>query len=184
LSVTGTYLPGDVGLFGVPWPLNPQPNEPDFETWVYTFMGIPQAALPPGSVYFQYAFCVSMSIVNPQLNVVPGPNYMLAVYNLGGDCLINWTPDQPGVYYPSPPAPPGGTPPNTGYFAYLRAQYNTLGFTPGIITASNDQGTGQSMQPLDQYRNFTIQNMQQLKTPWGRAYLGWASAVGTLWGLS
>ena len=34
------------------------------------------------------------------------------------------------------------------------------------------------------FDELTIGNLQNLKTPWGRVYLGIAQSYGTLWGLS
>ena len=167
---------------------NPQPTQDGFDAWVYAVMGVPLSALPPDSPSLIYAYDVAIAIVNQQLCSVPGPIYMLAVYNLGGDNLVNWCPDQVGSYYPSPPAPPPSTvqapTTNTGYFAYLRQSWNITGFTPGIVSASYDQGTGQSLVPLEQYKNYTLANLQNTKTPWGRQYLAFAAAVGTNWGIS
>ena len=33
-------------------------------------------------------------------------------------------------------------------------------------------------------KDFTLANLQNLKTPYGRQYLAWAQAYGPLWGLS
>jgi hypothetical protein len=135
--------------------------------------------LAPGSVWFTYAFNVAIALVNQQLNQVPGPIYMLAVYNLGADNLISWAQD------PSPPVPypsdnPGGVP----YLQFLRQQWNISGFNPGVVMQASDQGTAAILVPLEQYKNYTLGQLQNLKTPYGRQYLAFAASVGSLWGLS
>ena len=36
----------------------------------------------------------------------------------------------------------------------------------------------------DAFKALTISDLQNLKTPWGLTYLGFAQACGTLWGLT
>ena len=143
-------------------------------------MGIPPGALPDNSVWLTYAYDVAYATVNTQLSTVPGPFYVLAVYNLGGDNLVNWAQDDVQPPYPFPTNNPAGL----FYFAYLRDQFKINAFVPGVINSSSDEGTSQSMDTLDAYKNFTLSNLQNLKTPWGRTYLGFAQRVGTLWGLT
>ena len=143
-------------------------------------MGIPPGALPDNSVWLTYAYDAAYATVNTQLSTVPGPFYMLAVYNLGGDNLVNWAQDDVQPPYPFPTNNPTGL----LYFAYLRDQFKINAFVPGVINSSSDEGTSQSMDTLDAYKNFTLSNLQNLKTPWGRTYLGFAQRVGTLWGLT
>ena len=53
-----------------------------------------------------------------------------------------------------------------------------------MITASNDETTGETLVVMDAAKGFTLSNLQNLKTPWGRTYLGFAQQFGTLWGLT
>lgn len=155
------------------------PTLDGFQAWVYSAMGIPDTVLPPGSIWFTYAYDTSLATVNLQLSVVPGPLYLQAVYNLGGDFLLNWAQD------PVPPVPyPFDNPENIPYLQFLRQKWNILGFTPGIVQEASDQGTAAALTLPEQYKDFTIANIQQTKTPWGRRYLAIASSVGTLWGIS
>ena len=165
------------------------PTLQGFKDWVRLFMGVPVGALPDDSIWFDWAYEVAIAIVNPQLAAVAGPGwpipglsippagatplYSLAVYNLGGDNLVNWVLDDPNA------AAPYKT-----YWADLRTSFNTAGFVPGAIESSSDENTAQSMVVPEQFKTYTMANLQQMKTPWGRYYLGVAASVGTLWGLT
>jgi hypothetical protein len=90
------------------------------------------------------------------------------VYNLGGDMLINWTPDQPGQVY----------------FANLRTSFGTNNWAPGVVTSTSDGGTSTSLTNPEFMKEFTMANLQNLKTPYGRQYLAWAQSTGSIWGMS
>jgi hypothetical protein len=106
--------------------------------------------------------------------------YALAVYNLGGDTLINYAQDvQPPVPYETP-----GNNDELPFFAYQRQKYKVSDFTPGVVQAASDEGTSTSLVVQKAAENFTLANLQNLKTPWGRAYLAIAQSVGSLWGLN
>lgn len=160
---------------------SPQPTLAGFIAWVRSAMGVPVQAIADDSPYFGWAFDVSVATVNFALKRVPGPIYMLAVYNLAGDRLVNWAPD------PSPPfdypADPSVTPP-TPYWQYLRTQYDINGFIAGVVQSSNDVTTGNTLLVPDFMKEFQLSDLQELKTPWGRAYLAWAQKYGTAWGLT
>lgn len=165
----------------------PQPTLAGFTHWIYTAMGVPAVVLPSDSPWIGYAFDVAVALVNPQLLACPGPIYMLAVYNLGGDNLVNWCPDQIGAdgepINPNPQAQPDDAPP-LGYFAQLRKDWDLNGFVPGVISSAYDNGTGESMEVQEQLKSLTIGQLQNAKTPWGRQYLAFAQMVGTMWGIS
>jgi len=137
----------------------------------------------------EYAYDYAVQWVNPALQFIPGIQgawslFTLAVYNLAADTLINIAQDAvPYVAY----NPPGviTQPPNTlPYWQWLRAQYKVLDFVAGVVNSTSDEGTSMSLQVADAFSNYTIQNLQNLKTPYGRAYLGIAQSYGTLWGLT
>lgn len=132
-------------------------------------MGVPTSALPDNSLVLVYAYDVAIAIVNDSLECVP-PIYKLAVYNLGGDNLVNWAPDQPG----------------STYWADLRGKegYNIGAFAPGVVQATSDESTSTSLLNPEFMKTFTLANLQNLKTPWGRQYLAFAQSYGTLWGLT
>lgn len=157
--------------------MRPCPTIPGFINFVRGEMGISPSVLPDGSQYFFWAYNQAISLVNRRIAVVP-LQYMLAVYNLAGDILINLAQDPTGA-----PNVPGSNPP-TPFFAWTRKQLNINSFVTGVVTSTSDQGTSQSMEVPEQVKTFTLADLQNLKTPWGRNYIGIAQAVGTDWGLS
>jgi len=131
-------------------------------------MGVPMSALPDDSPAIGYAYEVAIAIVSQQLNLANPLIYTLAVYNLGGDNLINWAPD---------------VPPST-YFADLRTKFGCLSFVAGTISSASDEGTSESIDVVENLKNLTLSDLQSLKTPYGRQYLAFAMRIGTLWGLT
>lgn len=151
------------------------PTLAGFTAFIRSVMGITTVNLPDNSPVIPMALSVALAIVNPALACVgytPGAAgtisvsiYTLAVYNLAGDNVINFAPD------------PGSGPTPT-YFSELRTKFNTNAFVSGVISASNDESTGQSLVVQEAAKNFTLMNLQNLKTPWGRQYLAFAQAYG------
>jgi hypothetical protein len=151
------------------------PTYSGFLSWVRNVMGVPTQALADDSPTLTWALNVATLVVNKGL-IVTGM-YALACYNLGGDNLVNFAQD-----VGSPPFNYPGT--KTPYWAYLRRKFNTLGFVSGVVSASSDESTSQTLATPEQYTGYTLANLQQTKTPWGRAYLGIAADWGPVWGLS
>ena len=161
------------------------PTLAGYIAFLYDVVGIPTSALPTTSPYIQFSYQISLDIVNPVLLVVPSSSpaypgiYALAVYNLATHNLVSYAPDPtPVVIYP-----PGSTS-VVGFFAYTRAQFALNSFVGGVIQSTSDESTSQSMVVPEQFKTYTVANLDALKTPWGRRYLGFAASVGTNWGLS
>lgn len=132
-------------------------------------MGVPSSALPDDSTYIDDSLAISEEIVNPAINQASAILYTRAVYNLGGSTLINIAPDQAGQTY----------------FADLRNKLNINGFVSGVIQSAGDESTNQSMVVQEAAKNFTLANLQNLKDPYGRAYLAIAQTYGpNLWALA
>lgn len=164
--------------------MNGGPTLAGFLSFIRNVMGISTNDLPDASPVINMALAVAMSIVNRALYAVslpmtdtagvelisqPESIYTLAVYNLAGDNLVNYAPDQQG----------------RDYFQDLRKKLNINGFVSGVISGSSDQGTSQQLVVQEAAKNFTLANLQSLKTPWGRQYLAFAQTYGpTSWGLS
>lgn len=154
------------------------PTLAGFLTFIRNVMGINTTNLPDNTYVIQFSFAVSMMIVNQDLRGVISPYaavgaypsyYALAVYNLGGDRIINYALD-----------PTGST-----YFTDLREKFHVYNFNAGVVSSTNDESTGGSFEVLEVFKNLTIAQLQLLSTPWGREYLGLAQAAGpTIWGLS
>jgi hypothetical protein len=62
--------------------------------------------------------------------------------------------------------------------------FNMLGFVPGVVQASADQGTSSTLLVPEFFKNLTIGDLNFLLTPWGREYLAYAQDFGDLWGMS
>ncbi len=164
----------------------PTPTLAGFISFIRNVMAIGTGVLPDDSPVIPMALSVALAIVNPALNCVgyapgvPGTNpvsiYTLAVYNLAGDNVINYAQD---VGSP-PPVYQDGLP----YFEYLRKKFNTNAFVSGVIQSAGDESTNESMVIQEAAKNFTMANLQQLKTPWGRQYLAFAQSYGSLVGIS
>ena len=159
----------------------PGPTLAGFQSFIQNVMNVQPQYLPPSSPVIGFALAVALNIVNPQLQWLPtycGPPisgvpavsmYTLAVYNLAADNLVNFAQDQPGC----------------DYFNDLRNKFNTYGFVSGVIQSGGDEGTNESMVIMDAAKQFTMANLQQLKTPWGRQYMAFAQSYGpTTWGIS
>lgn len=161
------------------------PTLAGFQSFIRIVMGITPADLPSTSPFVPMALAVSMSIVNPLLRSMPlvqfdgagaalntfGVNtiYDLAVYNLAGSNLLNYAQDQPG----------------RNFFESLRAKLNIAGFVSGVVQGSGDEGTSVSLVVQEAAKSFTLENLQQLKDPWGRRYLELAQSYGpSTWGLT
>jgi hypothetical protein len=141
-------------------------------------MAIPVDALPDDSPYITMAYDVALEIVNVQIAAVSAMLYDLGVYNLAGDNLLNYAQDKDG-------APPvEGSAPPAAYFANARNKFNLTGFVPGVIQSAGDEGTNSSYVVQEAAKQFTLSDLQHLKTPYGRQYLGIAQRAGTVWGLT
>jgi hypothetical protein len=162
----------------------PQPTLSDFLAFISTTMQVPTAALPPTSPWPGVALGISLAIVNPALQNMPIPQfdaanvqlntggfsiYSQCVYYLAADTLLNITPDVPGFTY----------------FARQRRKFNLNGFTSGVVQSSGNEASNVSMVVQDAAKAFTLANVQQLKTPYGRQYLQLAQGFGpSTWGIT
>lgn len=146
------------------------PTVDGFTQFLRCVVGIPITALPDCSLAITRAFDNAIQIVNLQIAAASCLLYDEAVYNLATDYLITWAPDQQGQTF----------------FAKLRGKdgYNITAFTAGVIQATADEGTSESMLVPDFFKQLTLADLQNLKTPYGRAYLAIAQRAGSLWGLS
>lgn len=158
--------------------LDSTPTRAGFLVFIRTVMIITTAQLPDDSPYIDDSLELSELIVNEQIAALDAKLYTRAVYNLGGSFLLNIAQD------PSNAEPVDGSDPPMAFFAFARKQFNINGFVSGVISSAGDQGTNQSMVVQKAAENFTLANLQQLKDPYGRAYLGIAQSTGDLWGIS
>ena len=123
----------------------------------------------PAAPVIGFAFQVALDTVLCEIQQASPLIYNVAVYNLAGDLLIAYAPDT------------AATP---AYFAGLREKFNVGKFTAGVIANAGDEATSAGIEVIDGMKNLTIDQLQNLKTPYGRAYLGIAMKYGTNWGVS
>lgn len=145
-----------------------EPTEQGFQDFVTNIMQIPEDALPVGSPWISEAFLMSKEIVLCQIRGISRLLYQQAVYNLAASILIQYCPDQPGYTF----------------FADYRKAHGIGPFTPGVITSSADSTTSQSWLNPDFLKNLTLADLDNLKNPYGMAYLKIAQSYGPIWGLS
>jgi hypothetical protein len=71
------------------------------------------------------------------------------------------------------------------YFTIARARLKINEFAPGIITSTSDLTTSAGLLNPKFMQALTLENLQLLKTSWGRAYMSIAQKYGpTIWGLT
>jgi hypothetical protein len=146
-----------------------KPSVGDYLLFVRGHVGIPVSALPDASIWLGTSFNVAMATVNDALNNANPTIYTLAVYNLGADRLINFAIDEQGQ----------------SYFTDLRRSMGLLSLASGLVSSSGDQGTNQSFEVIEAAKKMTINDIQLMRTPYGRAYLGFAQSYGpSIWGLT
>lgn len=83
--------------------------------------------------------------------------------------------------YPMPTNPGASTSPglfNLVFFSQLRQQFNLLGFVAGVVQTSTDQGTSTTLAVPDFFKNLTLDDLDFIKTPWGRAYKAYEQKAG------
>ena len=148
--------------------VKPLPTLAGFQAFVTDYMQIPATALPSGSPVISYAFEIARELVLCNIRGISPFLYEIAVYNLAASILIQYAPDQPGQTY----------------FADYRKTHGVGVFNPGIIQSSADSGTSQSWMIPDWMKNLSLSDLQNLKNPYGLAYLQIAQQYGAIWGLT
>jgi hypothetical protein len=160
------FLPGMGAL--APWQTQKCPNATDLYTILTTVAGVPTADLPADSPYVTWALSYAEELTLLVLRAVGQDFYCFAVYCLATSFLLNWCPD---------------TPPST-FFADARDKMNLAGFTPGVVNSAADQGTSDGLLSPEFLSGLTMQNLQALKDPFGRAWLAASQELGNIWGIS
>ncbi len=161
-----SYLDDETAAFVVPISANSAASLTFASQLVSAAAGDTYIVVPP-IVYT--SFNVALSIVNDALASAGTGTYVLAVYNLAMDRLVNYAPDQSGQTY----------------FAKLRSTFHLTSLSVGAVASASDQGTSASIANPEWMRSMTMRDIETLKTPWGRTYMGFAQAYGpTIWGLT
>lgn len=143
------------------------PNLTDFYTYV-TDQGVPTANLASNSDYLSYALnyaqetVITIAIgVGPVISGTATP-YVMAVYNLGMHSLLMIAPDQPGY----------------SFFKDQRQNYALSSIKTGVVLASGDQATSQTLVVPEFFKNLTLEQLNLTQTPYGRMYLMYAQKYG------
>lgn len=154
------------------------PNQTDYTTFLYNVVGIPTANLPSSADIITTSLGIAQAIVSDDLgacnansNAIPSAPtlYVLAVYNLAADRLINFATDVTGQTY----------------FQDWRKALRINEVSVGVPSSASDGGTATGILNPEQLERLTLLDLSTLKTPFGRTYMGFAQAYGTtIWGLS
>ena len=151
-----------------PWQTQASPNVTDLYTFLSTIAQIPSSALPSNSPYIPWALSYSEEKTLLVLYAIGQDYYCFAVYLLATSFLLNWCPDQSGQTF----------------FATLRDKWNLTGFVGGTVQSSADQATSESLLAPEFLSGLTIDQLQALKDPFGRQWLGMQQGLGNVWGIS
>ena len=145
------------------------PTLAGYQDFITQVMGIDSTNLPPSQPVIALSFQAALDTVNRAINVASPGMYTAAVYNLAGDFLINWAPDVPGQKF----------------FQDLRKRWKLDNWAAGVVASTTDASTSTALDVIEAAKNFTIGDLQNLRTPYGRTYLGIAQNYGpTIWGIS
>jgi hypothetical protein len=167
------------------------PTLADFITFLQVVVGLTTAQTNYNANVIQMAYDVAVGLTNQYLTCMPlgtpPPSniqsmtnfYVVALYNLGADRVINFGSDAPG-------APPvDGSSPPTPFFAWMRKQWNLNSFVSGVISGAHDESTGDTLMVPTQLQGLMIGDLQLLGTPYGRQYLSYTGMIGpNSWGIS
>ncbi|WP_455387436.1 hypothetical protein [Petrachloros mirabilis] len=168
-STTGTIQAGQF-LYGTGIP-----DGTYIATWTGTSGTVspaPSTAVSTGSAqafsqYVAWALNYAIAVAMPGPGNGPGiagmsGMYVLAVYNLGTHQLLKIAQDQP----------------NQTFFTTIRQTYRLTSLVPGPVMASADQATSETLVVPEFFKTLTLSELDLLKTPYGRDYLGYAQMYG------
>ena len=136
------------------------PNLADFTTYA-TNQGVVASYTTSTSDYFEWAFnrAMAQALCAPTIVAI---EYVLAVYNLGVDRFVRRAMDDgQGTFYSG-----------------QRSNFGILEFKPGVVMASGDGPTSQTLVVPDYYKGLPMWAQELLKTPWGREYIAYAQMYG------
>ena len=135
-------------------------------------VGINTTVLPDGSPIIEWSYNYAVNLVWEVLRYLPSPPdqflYTTAVYNLTTSFLLANGQD------------PTGLPVSQQFFGPYQQKYNLRAFVGGVIQSASDESTSSSMVVPKAFDGLTIQNLQNLKDPYGRQYLAIVQSLGSL----
>ncbi|WP_233633076.1 hypothetical protein [Burkholderia seminalis] len=130
-------------------------------------VGVPVAALPDDSPSIALSFQIGLALTPGGFQCASGLVYEQMVYSAATSFLITNTPDQTGQTW----------------FSDLRSEYGLLEGFNGIIQSAADQGTSAAAVVPEWVKRATLQELQWMKDPWGRQFLGFLQMMGSMWSL-
>jgi hypothetical protein len=124
----------------------------------------PPAAAPvlPGPDVIQASLCEAMDSVNGWICFASSTLYVEAVYNFAADRAVYLAQDAA----------------NQTYWQDIRKKYRIGDTAVGVVSAASNQATSMAQINADTIRQFTLSDIQSLKTPYGRRYLEIAMSFG------
>lgn len=144
------------------------PSLSGFIAFLRNIVGINTTVLPDNAPVIEFSYNMAINICTDLLVTIPQiPGeflYITAVYNLATDTLLTYAQDQSGQTF----------------FTQVQQKYQLHALVPGVISFAGDEGTQSTMVVPDAFKHMTIANLQNLKTPYGRTYLGIAQDFGSL----
>jgi hypothetical protein len=145
------------------------PTLAGFQSFITNVMAIPTSALPLTAPIIQIVYDVALDTVLLVIACAAPGQYTWAVYNLAAHLLLMNAPDQTGQ----------------NYFVHYRSEMKLNTFVPGVISASADESTSQTMEVTEAMKNLTIDQLLMLRTVYGRNYLSVAQKFGPgMWGIT
>lgn len=122
-----------------------------------------------GSQWLFTTYTVAIETVNDLLCIASATLYVLALYNLGLDRLLNYAHDVTAQTY----------------FKDQRTTYGLYNVKVGVPSSSADQGTSTGILNPEFMKTMTLGDLQTMKTPYGRRYMEIAQSFGVEpWGMS
>lgn len=118
--------------------------------------------------YVVLSLGIALDIANPDIGIASQDLYSLAVYNLAADRLLNYALDTAGQTF----------------YGDQRVKFRLSDSKVGVPSSSADQGVAVGILNPEQLKMLTLQDLQTMKTPYGRTYMGLAQAAGPIWGMS
>ena len=144
------------------------PSLSGFIAFLRNIVGINTTVLPDNAPVIEFSYNMAINICTDLLVTIPQiPGeflYITAVYNLATDTLLTYAQDQSGQTF----------------FTQVQQKYQLHALVPGVISFAGDEGTQSTMVVPDSFKHMTLANLQNLKTPYGRTYLGIAQDFGSL----
>jgi hypothetical protein len=119
-----------------------------------------------------------------------GPQNLVGQGYPQGYVVVQATPDSTHFQYvlardPGTATLLAGAAARSTFFTAARSKLRIDQFVPGMVTSTSDVSTSVGLANPDFMRGLTIENLQLMKTAYGRAYLSIAQKLGpTVWGLS